>query len=115
MGLLSRRESSRASAIPIDVVQNRIKTIPPALDEVLAVAEAVNSGVSVVTSIHAGSFEELFRKPNYRRLARFQLFHPARKFTRQRHPDRCGAEQDQNHLSAMKYLPQMKCLRLRRR
>ncbi len=40
-----------------------------AADEVLAVAEAVNSGVSVVTSIHAGSFEELFRKPNYRRLA----------------------------------------------
>ncbi len=48
-----------------------------AADEVLAVAEAVNSGVSVVTSIHAGSFEELFRKPNYRRLAHTGAFRQA--------------------------------------
>ncbi len=45
-----------------------------AVEEVCAVAEAVNSGVSVVTSIHAGSFEELVRKPNYRRLVRTGAF-----------------------------------------
>ena len=84
LGVIMLLRAANPQIIAVDEITQR--------EDLYAVSAAANCGVTLLATIHAGSMEELRRKPLFARLLRLQVFERAVLITRQNEERRYQVE-----------------------